>query len=202
MNDIRDIEEITAVNNAAIESIERLEGSDVTRKSFWDTDPARRYRPSQQNTSVPLFGSSRSYDEPVPRKYYRGSMGGSVYDTSGYSNTPDSFFRKMLITIYKNPVVEESNEIEMEVEDRVVNVPETMSLSFSSVFSKDDILEETAHEEKSKPGTRNYRERKSPVISETTRNQVLGIVMTNVVRVLSTLVINWNRDNKVPFELL
>lgn len=209
-----DLEELEAINAAAIESIERLEGKGSTHTpSFWDSDPAKRYRPSQQNVSVPLFESSRKYDDPVPRRYYRPSL--SSYETSGYNQMSDALYRKMLVSIYKNaPKNKENNErpeVDKMTERVVVEVPQTMSLSFG-VFSSDRRQQSPPSSVLEQPGETAKLEqlddlqlapnRKLPAVSDHTKYQLTAIVMSGALRILTTMVLNWARDREVPYELL
>ncbi len=209
-----DLEELEAINAAAIESIERLEGKGNSHTtSFWDSDPAKRYRPSQQNVSVPLFESSRKYDDPVPRRYYRPSL--SSYETSGYNQMSDSFYRKMLVSVYKNtPKNKENNErpeVDSMTEQVVVEIPQTMSLAFG-VFSGNppppsaSIFEQAGETVQFSNSSQQQHypapTRKLPAVSDHTKYQLTAIVMSGALRILTTMVLNWARDREVPYELL
>lgn len=213
-----DLEELEAINNAAIESIERLESSGSSRpQSFWDSDPAKKFRPSQQNISVPLFESSRKYDDPVPRRFYRPSM--SSYETSGYNQMSDSFYRKMLVSVYKNTPRDKSDKTErpeVAYMNDVINVETPGIMSFSLNLMMDpEPVEISYYEDQQEttvlPGKAIAHQpvsvsmgghRKIPAVSDHTRNQLAAIVMSGALRILTTMVLNWARDREVPYELL
>lgn len=206
-----DLEELEALNTAAIETMSRLETSDMRRQgSFWDSDSAKSFRPSQQNVSVPLFESSRKYDEVAPKKYYRSSFGSS--ESYGYNQMSDNFYRRMLVSVYKNQPPKEEIKNERKVA-RIVS-PESMSnmsLSFNLTkpkpqyfYVETDNIVNTAKQDMQDTNTSGavIYDSKIPAVSESTKHQLTAIVMSGVLRILTTMVLNWARDRHVPYELL
>ncbi len=211
-----DLEELEAINNAAIESIERLEnrGGGSRAPSFWDSDPAKKYRPSSQNVSVPLFESSRKYNDPVPRRYYRPSLSSYETSSSGYNQMSDSFYRKMLVSIYKNtPKNKENIERPVMIQMPTLEMPQTMSLSLG-IFNSPIIANEPIEQQRAQQTTTSaitqvidtkYEQLvqpKLPAVSDRTKYQLTAIIMSGALRILTTMVLNWARDREVPYELL
>lgn len=202
-----DLDELEALNNAAIETMTRLETTDRRQgTSFWESDTAKFFRPSQQNTSVPLFESSRKYDEiGAPRKYYRSSFG--TNESYGYNQTADNFYRRMLVSIYKSQPPKEEEIIERRV-TRIVP-PENMgSMSISLGFDKPQQTyiyvdpERNTTDVTAVPGEGKSGYRPMPIVSTHASNQLAAIVMSGVLRILTTIVVNWARERSVPIEIL
>lgn len=201
-----DLEELEALNTAAIETMTKLEATDRRQGSFWDADNAKSFRPSQQNVSVPLFESSRKYDDVVPRKYYRSSFGAT--ESHGYNQMSDNFYRKMLVSVYKNQQPhQEEQTIGKKRVARIIS-PEsmaTMSLSFSINPTKPEYfymdVTESAQTNEGEYGVA-VPNAKQPAVSDHTKHQLTAIVMSGFLRILTTMVLNWARDRQVPYELL
>lgn len=205
----RDFED---VNRMAMDQISKLEQTDTkvptvpsfssSRGDFWKSDYARpSWRPSSQGETsrVPLLGST-------PRSYYT-----SRELAGGYGN-PDGYYRKTLNAIYRqekteNEEVDKTNE---ETEMVVLDInPNVYSLRLGgTLFDDVEITGQRVERKEQQQQTAGpmYTVRakpmKMPKISQDTKNQMLAIVLSGFSRVASTMILNWAKERRVPYELL
>lgn len=208
-----------AVNKLAMEQISKLEKGDNLpassassfRGDFWNDDPVRDVRPSsfreRSSSGVPSLHSSY-------RSYYT-SKSESV-------TTPEAFYRKTLNAVYRKEKTEEEEKAEIEEikqqnkEKKVTEITyQTESSlvlgnpSFFTSFSKgtEQVTQKEPDSIVSYEPAFSYKDAertpiKMPRISRDTKNQLSAIILSGIARMFTTMVVNYARDRKVPYDLL
>jgi hypothetical protein len=220
-------QDFEAVNRMALEQINKLEKADNKGETivsppppysfnsggnrvndYWGRDYARpSWRPNSQgettsSTRVPLFGGTVSQ-----RSYY------TSRDVGGSYNNPDAFYRKTLNAVYRHETPKKenteskgSNVKEQEMMVSTINVS-TRSLGgslFSDFYSQEE--QGVLGNQESQEGQVYYAVKppaiRVPKISQDTKNQMAAIVLSGFSRVASTMILNWAKEKRVPYELL
>lgn len=197
-------QDFEAVNRLAIEQISRLEGNEGDVKSgyrgnFWSEDPVKSLRPSSAppgtRASVPLFRSGAALS------YYS-----SKRDTSTFS-TPDAFYRKILNAVYRQERT--TNQTKQEDVNNIIDEPVTCILGGSLFGTFDTTTVPLMSDVDSLPKTSLFGsgevlevKSKMPHLSEDLKHQLLAIALGGAARVFTTMVVNYARDRRIPYELM
>lgn len=199
----KDLEEI---NRQAMETIDQLARGDMTslistpKGSVWETGASEtdRYSPSAQprGTTVPLttsIFSGSAYSPYVPRTYY----GTGRYYGEALSS-PEAFHRKIVNAVYKadgNPQPTKAikrKAIKMDEHQEVMT--SKLSLSGRSLFSPSEVNTRRADKFE--------KNQRSKILTEDAKNQMIAITLSGAAKIASSLLINWAKSNRVPYELL
>lgn len=195
------VDELNALNEMAYQSIAELNNGKSQSKQgdFWKkSDPAKQFRPSQQSVSVPLFSTNAPFTG-VQRTFYRGS------GNNEYSTSPDSFYRKLLHTVYKNPPDQEEEKVVIREESIPINNLNEITL-VKPVFAMTASPAQQDNDYSPLPQSpQNYypqAQQRVITISPYTRNQYTAMILSSVAKMLTVAVLGWARDKSVPFEYL
>jgi hypothetical protein len=195
-----------AINRLAMEQISKLEkgetselvpqvGTTASRGSVWRNDYSRSsWRPSsyQEEARVPLFGSS------TPRSFLT-----SRDSSSGGHYNPDAFYRRTLNAVYRQESTDKEEEKEMVV-TTITRDPGSLrigGLLFDEEETTKEYVVKTEDGEQVKYEVK-PRQMVIPRISADAKNQMMAIILSGFTRMASTMVVNWAKERKVPYELL
>jgi len=199
--------DIDSINKMSSEQLNKLMANQKTNSipgtSFWGSSEfTDRYRPSTTTTSNTTSTPLSSY------------MGKTYYTTDTYSKTPTSQHERLLQAIYKAPATARGTK--PVAEERDMTSCDTL-ISFDLGFGKPRQLPAASapQTQQTRPTRQNpqgipqqqQRPQSQPgprreLVSSSTKSQMVAILFSGVSKLISTLVFNWARENKVPTELL
>jgi hypothetical protein len=181
------LEDLEAINRMAMDQISRMDGAvkvevppviSQQKSSFWSNDYVSRYRPSENSPALSSY---------TPRTYYSSLTNYS----SGSGSSMDAFYRKMLNAVYKQ------EKTEPQANNEAIG-GQIMAGTYGSLSLCND--DNVVMVSKGEAGKQQSAPR--PQISPDARNQVTAILLSGIAKVATTMVLNWARDKRVPYELL